>query len=391
MRLIHTHSLELWEFADNEVPEKYAILSHRWEKKEEEISFQEMLHANDVTRHKIGYRKIESFCENARDDGFDFAWVDTCCINKDSSAELSEAINSMFRWYQQAKKCYAYLADVHTIEQLSSSKWFERGWTLQEFLAPSKIHFFSDDWTMLGKKKTLIDTLVKITRIPHKVLSQPIYLNEVCIAKKMSRVSQRKTTRPEDMAYCLMGIFNINMPLLYGEGGVKSFLRLQEEIIKTSSDTTIFAWVDSNPSRHADLYEPHGLLATSVQHFAESHDIFQTSEFEEPYSMTNRGLRIELPIFNVSVDMRRYAVAKLFCSRKHEFEKVDIGVYLARLDDKRFCRIIVDRFSNLYGKENSKSPQSPLTLFIPQRLSLDEQAKARLQATTPKYYDPLQN
>jgi hypothetical protein len=244
---------------------------------------------------------------------------------------------------------------------------------------------------MLGEKKTLIDTLVKITRVPHKVLSHPIYLDEVCIAKKMTWVSQRKTTRPEDMAFCLMGIFNINMPLLYGEGGVKSFLRLQDDIIKTSSDTTIFARVDSNPSRQANLYEPHGLLATSVQHFAESHDIFQTSEFEEPYSMTNRGLRIELPIFNVSVDMRRYAVAKLFCSRNHKFGNVDLGVYLARLDDKCFCWIIVDRFSNLYGKENSKSHQPPLTLFIPQRKSLRDQTKVRLRATTTKYYDPLLN
>jgi hypothetical protein len=147
LRLLRTSPpLKLGEYQDNEVSNlKYTILSHRRET--EEVSFQEMMEPTDETRQKKGYQKIKHFCERVRGDGFEFAWLDTCCINKESSAELSESINSMFRWYRQAVKCYAYMTDVGSRDQLSNSVWFTRGWTLQELVAPREMVFLASDWS----------------------------------------------------------------------------------------------------------------------------------------------------------------------------------------------------------------------------------------------------
>lgn len=173
--------------------------------------------------------------------------INRCCIDKTSSAELSEAINSMFRWYQNAQACYAYLADVSSDSgpsqepsEFSKSRWFTRGWTLQELIAPSNVVFYSRDWHILGTKDQLADLLERITRIDCETLRGQD-LQFVSVSKKMSWAAHRKTSRVEDIAYSLLGIFDVNMPLLYGEGK-KAFLRLQEEILKVSNDQTLFAW-----------------------------------------------------------------------------------------------------------------------------------------------------
>jgi hypothetical protein len=133
---------------------EYGILSHRWFEQDEEVTFEDMKSAI-LPRHKKGFRKIEGCCHKAKSDHLDFVWIDTCCINKDSSAELSEAINSMYRWYQQAKICYAYLSDVQAVdsyrlrESLEKSKWFKRGWTLQELIAPKTMLFYDCNWHVL--------------------------------------------------------------------------------------------------------------------------------------------------------------------------------------------------------------------------------------------------
>lgn len=174
----------------------------------------------------------------------------TCSIDKTSSAELSEAINSMFLWYQKAGICYAYLSDIEWFQHscdiydcyqtLRLSRWFTRGWTLQELLAPAHVKFMSSDWRALGTKLQLCDTIVKITGVSGNALLGQA-LSDFNVAERMSWASRRQTTRLEDLAYCLLGIFDVNMPLLYGEGG-KAFLRLQEHILERSEDYTIFTW-----------------------------------------------------------------------------------------------------------------------------------------------------
>ena len=179
-----------------------------------------------------------------------------CCIDKTSSAELSEAINSMFRWYQNAAVCYAFLSDVPSCLDssamklnLAKSRWFTRGWTLQELIAPANLIFFSMDWNPLGTKSQIHNILSSITGIEKKFLNSE-NLELASIAKKMSWAASRKTSRIEDIAYSLLGIFDINMPLIYGEGK-RAFKRLQEELLKTRTDDhSLFAWgtVVSTPS-----------------------------------------------------------------------------------------------------------------------------------------------
>ncbi|KAB8215203.1 heterokaryon incompatibility protein-domain-containing protein [Aspergillus novoparasiticus] len=299
MRLLRTHPIELVEFTPDRIPD-YAILSHTWG--EDEVLFTDMQHHTGQT--KSAWSKVQGACAQARADGFAYIWIDTCCIDKSSSAELSEAINSMFTWYANAAVCYAYIFDVTATpghygleldtSEFEKSRWFTRGWTLQELLAPSEVVFFSQGWVRFGERSSLAHKLMSITRIDEAILSRELPLFERSIAQRMSWAARRQTTRPEDMAYCLMGIFSVNMPMLYGEGGEKAFLRLQEEIMKQSDDHTIFAWTDK--SAPADLL--HGLLASSPAHFANSQNMvpYQQLEPTPPYAMTNRGLRIDLSL-----------------------------------------------------------------------------------------------
>ena len=184
----------------------------------------------------------------ARRDGYEHIWIDSTCINKDSSSELSEAINSMYYWYGSAEVCYAFLSDVPEGDEVFAmdsafrrSRWFRRGWTLQELIAPESVVFFSRGWTLLGTKITLLEVIHDITKIDGGVLLHTKALDEASVAQRMSWASTRETTRVEDQAYSLLGVFGINMPTLYGEGE-QAFRRLQEEILRRIPDQSLFAW-----------------------------------------------------------------------------------------------------------------------------------------------------
>ena len=221
-------------FNDSEIP-PYAILSHTWGT--EEVTFADIVEARGRT--KAGYEKIQFCAQQAAKDGLQHCWVDSCCIDRSSSAELSEAINSMFRWYQNAKCCYVYLTDVSKngwdgktgstgswISAFRKSRWFTRGWTLQELIAPSSVEFFTKEGDNLGNKQSLEEILHEITGVPIKVLrNQP--LRDFGVEERFSWAATRETTRKEDMAYCLLGIFDIHMPLLYGEGEEAAMKRLR--------------------------------------------------------------------------------------------------------------------------------------------------------------------
>ncbi|THU90976.1 HET-domain-containing protein, partial [Dendrothele bispora CBS 962.96] len=302
MRLLNVRSLALEEFHGN--PPPYAILSHTWEAGE--VLFQDLqpsAHRN-LTEKKLGYQKIRMSCNLAREDDIPYIWIDTCCINKESSAELSEAINSMFRYYRNSIVCYAHLFDVRRGSTSSLNfykcKWFTRGWTLQELLAPSNVIFLDMDWVELGTKHSLQDFIAAGTGIPTRALVD-FDGESFSVAQMMSWASQRRTTREEDQAYCLMGIFGVHMPALYGEGAVNAFTRLQLEIIKRSYDQSIFVW-----SMPVGSSEPRGLLARSPSEFRASGKIrvadgdtgnsVASTANEKTFSMTNNGLRINLPL-----------------------------------------------------------------------------------------------
>jgi hypothetical protein len=224
------------DFVGGEIPE-YAILSHTWGADTEEVIYRDVL--DSTWKNKVGYEKIRFCGEQARRDGLHNFWVDTCCINKSSDRELSEAINSMFRWYRKASKCYVYLADVSTNDQIDlslqsweaafrNSRWFTRGWTLQELIAPPSVEFFCSNSNRLGDKKSLEGQLHKITGIPISALQgSPLY--EFSFDERISWAQIRETKREEDKAYSLLGIFDISMPVIYGEGKENALRRLNRE------------------------------------------------------------------------------------------------------------------------------------------------------------------
>lgn len=225
------------DYGDNLPP--YAILSHTWGADRDEVTFRDL--ENGTGENKIGYSKIRFCGEQARRDGLQYFWVDTCCIDKSNSTELAEAINSMFRWYRNAAKCYVFLSDVSTNDcdqddsswQLAfrKSRWFTRGWTLQELIAPPTVEFFCSNGNRLGDRKLLEKQLYKITGIAVSAL-QGTPLCEFSIKERMLWAENRKTKREEDKAYSLLGIFDVQMLFMYGEGGESAFNRLQTEIQK---------------------------------------------------------------------------------------------------------------------------------------------------------------
>ncbi|KAI0151758.1 heterokaryon incompatibility protein-domain-containing protein [Xylariaceae sp. FL1272] len=237
MRLLNTATFKLETFLGEGIP-KYAILSHTWG--DDEVLFQDLQRKG--WKGKEGANKVTRSARIARRHGYKYIWIDNCCIDKSSSAELSEAINSMFQWYQNAMVCYAYLSDVPSPKEY-----------LQELIAPRKIIFFGTGWKKIGTRRKMARKLNRITRVDMDVLSRrggrystPPWsvLRYHSTHSKMLWAANRATTRPEDRAYSLMGIFQVNMPLLYGEGSVKAFRRLQEEILKSSNDQSILLFND---------------------------------------------------------------------------------------------------------------------------------------------------
>ncbi|KAK0738681.1 hypothetical protein B0T18DRAFT_422585 [Schizothecium vesticola] len=364
MRLINTETLELEEFFGDRIP-RYAILSHAWDALE--ISFQDyswILNYEhelkdgiidelppkqrarvqgkcEALKKRTGYAKIQSFVSLAR--GFhtgavdpespyarevrigippvDYVWVDTCCINKESSAELSEAINSMHQWYHRAAFCVAYLADVSsgplyglTTQEMKSqsdlphSRWFTRGWTLQELLVPRHVFFHNKDWASIALKDDMAELLEEITGIRRNVFTGPFRANVPSVATKMSWAARRETTRVEDEAYCLLGLFGVNMPLLYGEGE-RAFQRLQHEILRTSDDQSIFLWGYGLPLKDLEFQR---IFAPSPREFRECAKMFPACQalpylpMQKPCFMTNVGLHISLNLFRHAGGM--YAV-----------------------------------------------------------------------------------
>ncbi|KAJ9148904.1 Ankyrin [Pleurostoma richardsiae] len=346
MRLLDTSTLRLVNKHEGDIP-AYAILSHTWGGDDEEVTFQDIqeastrrfgqlsaLFGHHAALQKAGFAKIRDSARLAESQGYQFIWIDTCCIDKTSSAELSEAINSMFRWYREAAVCYAFLDDVDDglqnpfrapakeanaagagvdheerdlVQSIRSSRWFTRGWTLQELIAPSNVYFYSRSWNLLGSRlgddmsgplspvARFPELLSEITGIDSDVLAGFVVLEDLSVANRMKWAARRQTTRPEDIAYCLMGIFNVNMPLLYGEGH-RAFMRLQEEILKVTDDQSIFAW--RCPENDMLRYQLVGLLAPKPAYFEDFGDIEplppDPSRSSAPSTTTNAGLHVQL-------------------------------------------------------------------------------------------------
>jgi hypothetical protein len=323
MRLLsskYPQSFELKQFRGNNIRPEYVILSHTWGA--EEVLFHELPHPEQSSQDKEeGFFKIANCCALAKENNFDWVWIDSCCIDTSSSSEHSEAINSMYAWYSEAAVCYAYLGDVSDPEDEGSfkaSRWFGRGWTLQELIAPKYVEFYCRDWSELGSKYSMRHTISSVTGIPIEILEgqSPFTCN---VGQRMSWAAGRETTRIEDSAYCLLGLLNINLPMLYGEGE-KAFYRFQEEILRHTEDFSIFACgiepmygilnrVSPTLAPSTEFFKASpknrsirdNMVSHQLSHIEDSEEVelarlINESASYDPPMVTSRGLRVTLAL-----------------------------------------------------------------------------------------------
>jgi hypothetical protein len=293
MRLINTETLQLEEFW-GQLP-SYAILSHTWGRNE--ITYEDVNAGQ--TKSIMRWGKLREACWQASQDGLSYVWVDTCCINKSSSAELSESINSRYRWYQDARICYGYLEDNQEVGDFQKSRWFSRGWTLQELLAPEEMIFLGSDWQNLGTRNELAEEISLVTHSDWKCLlgfQSRAYIRDTSIAKKMVWAARRTTIREEDLSYCLLGLFDVNMPLLYGDGGPRAFQRLQQEIIRQTLDHSFLLWIWH---QHLGTWSIGDInfLPRHPRCFVGCESIATSGQLVLPFALTNRGLQLRLPVY----------------------------------------------------------------------------------------------
>ena len=386
MRLLHARTLEFEVFHDDQIPQ-YVILSHTWG--DEEVSYQEMrflqqynalpaeleediifvaamkmsvgldiLLDSRAIESRTGYSKIQEMANIAREKGMDYFWIDTCCIDKSSSAELQEAINSMYRWYQHSSFCAVHLEgvdithykswggmiDLATI--LQPCKWITRGWTLQELIAPRNLAFYDGNFTCIEAWR-MYNGLERATGVSEYVLRTGD-LSRSSVAQKMSWAATRKTTRIEDRAYSLMGLFGVQIPMLYGEGE-NAFSRLQEEIIRTTPDDSIFAWRAT-----------WGLTSSYCGLLAKSPDVFEQSQSVDrgrsTFAMSNMGLKIDAPLSLEIVSpeqLRNWRVPghkgsdpiRLLLLDAEQYGR-SIGLFVRRLEANFYARVAPNIFEH---------------------------------------------
>lgn len=351
----------LVERLGNNIP-PYAILSHTWGLDNDEVTFQDIM--SDRGRSKPGYGKVRFCGEQAVRDGLQYFWIDTCCIDKSSSAELSEAINSMFRWYQNAERCYVYLSDVSRDPSdgdnegsqrwkpaFRKSKWFKRGWTLQELVAPASVEFFSGEGTFLGNKRSMEQTIHETTGIAIDAL-QGDPLSQFSVGERFMWAEGRTTKREEDAVYCLLGIFDIQMPLLYGEGREKAQKRLQKEIREsfggralslseeqkqTLLDSLRFDQIDA---RQMTIKNAHAKTCKWLLHKSEYHDWLDATKLSEHHGFlwikgkpgTGKSTLMKFALAHARKTRKdRIVISFFFNARGEDIEKSTIGTYRSML------------------------------------------------------------
>jgi hypothetical protein len=280
---------------------RYAILSHTWLRgNSREVSYGDWIR-REFDPEQPGYRKLVNFCRTAwKDHRVAFGWMDTICINKESSAELDESIRSMYKWYKSADVCITYLAETAALSDMPKDTWFTRGWTLQELLAPSYIKFYNTDWDILGESlvssdkdnSIITNKIEEATTITAHELQQD--MSYILISRRMQIAAKRQVTREEDSAYSLMGIFDVSIATAYGEGGERAFSRLLQAVLNSTSYgiADIFNWAGPNHSRLS------ALLPSSLQGYLDRSTSLGPNIIEvnpvEPMMLTHLGLRINI-------------------------------------------------------------------------------------------------
>ncbi|KAK3988719.1 hypothetical protein QBC44DRAFT_397649 [Cladorrhinum sp. PSN332] len=326
MRLLNTTTFKITSYLNHTQAPPYAILSHTWSPDEDdEVTFQDLTSPGSARTYqrKKGWRKIAQACRYANAYGWHYIWIDTCCINKTDATELCDALNSTYSWYEAADVCYAYLEDVPALPTAASngsgikawknrfrgSRWFTRGWTLQELLAPTFLEFVDQEWTPIGTREEWAGEVMLATGIGLRDMTG---FRECSVGTKLSWAANRQTARVEDRAYSLLGLLGVKMPLVYGEGEY-AFTRLLLEVIRRYDDESIFVWRDT--CQHKEGLDPFEaafrrslltmrsspVLAPSPECFRHSKGL-TTHRFDtnrRGFTMTNAGLDMTAELFQL--------------------------------------------------------------------------------------------
>lgn len=275
----------------------------------------------------------------------------------------------MYQFYARAKACIVHLHDIdtppcgeslcnvdcetcdHTKHQIKHSEWFRRGWTLQELVAPHTRVFVSADWRIIGgifdlvkwtnaSDNVLLSCVAEASKIPSVVFTDQRQVRAASVAQRLSWAADRVTTRTEDRAYSLFGLLQVNLPLLYGEGS-RAWLRLQQEIVRSSGDESIFAWEADCPGREGMLPSPQPVLASHLEWFANSLAVRRTPRFERlPYVITNQGLELRLrssTAFLTFPPRGRTITIPLNCGATTEASICDVGARVLVLQRRALC------------------------------------------------------
>ncbi|KAH4152831.1 hypothetical protein HBH69_167280 [Parastagonospora nodorum] len=345
----------------------YMIFSHRWLQADGgDVTFEEFQSSsselkqafkkkgrkereaklNELGLRVVAFYKLLQAIEIASIAGAEYIWIDSCCINRANSSELTEALNSMYRYYEKATKCLVYLHDVEWSRtadgekqpvrsyDFSKPEWFTRGWTLQELIAPKQVSFYNKDWKYFGELAEHAKAIEEVTNVPEMVLKGDIKPNKCSVAQRMSWAANRNTTRDEDMSYSLFGLFDVNLVPMYGEGGTKAFIRLQEAIMSRTNDMSLFAWQSTDNEE-----EYRGVLARSPKEFGRAGELIDKRILgsNPEFSMTNRGLKI-MPLLAKKRDGTLFL--PLNCTKTGENSVQSLGIILRkqRENDTELCR-----------------------------------------------------
>jgi hypothetical protein len=388
MRLINCETQQLEWFSVK--PPPYAVLSHTWNG-DTEVTYQDYVDflAGQGKQPQKNWTKVEQSIEITlhSKERLKYIWIDTCCIDKSNTPELSEAINSMFKWYARAVVCYAQIADFDSEflptnevpgywsnnsqalgqhqsyemphvpvnlqltetakNRLRGCRWFTRGWTLQELIAPPTVEFFDGNWIYFGNRNELADLLTSLTRIDKRIFEGPgtthqerdivSILSKMSIAKKMSWAQNRQTAKTEDIAYSLLGIFGVNMAMTYGEEHM-AFIRLQKEILAQYNDLSIFAWTANPTGNNGKVPEFRGILAHSPAEFANagSFEPSRNAIANPDFTLTNNGLKISAQVRNIPNS--KYLFLSLNCYDKSEGPHNIQGITLQLIGFNKYKR-----------------------------------------------------
>lgn len=401
------------DWVDGKLP-PYAILSHTWATGvgPSEVTYQDYMTGREAATRNLNWAKIDGAIEvtQAGQERLNYLWIDSCCIDKTIDSELSESINSMFRWYSEAVVCYTHIADLEC--QLAASvkkgavnhdsrlsereknhlrncKWFTRGWTLQELIAPPRVEFFDKNWTGFGSRNELSDILSDITGIDQEVLQDPVnpmsrrdpgaILRRMTVAKRMSWAQSRQTSKTEDIAYSLLGIFDVNMPMLYGEGA-KAFIRLQKEIMVSNNDLTLFAWQVMPPEQRekSDASPPtiRGILAESPREFANAGDLLLSdrAKFNPDFAITNKGLKITTQLRKIP-DQREDLFLGLNCYQRGQDPSRSIGISVRFRGAAGYVRTRPDLLF-AEGNDGAVLPETSIYIALQQAAESDARVAA---------------